>query len=90
MCMVKKNVVWRQLDLWLLCVLFSLFYMQQEVRVEEETPEDNARAAAAVTSETEDGQDKELPPPSPAIRSCTLLENLLGQAFTIRVGIFAF
>lgn len=43
-----------------MCVLFSLFYMQQEVRVEEETPEDNGRAAAAVTSDTEEHQEKEL------------------------------
>lgn len=63
-----------------MCVLFSLFYMQQEVRVEEETPEDNGRAAAAVTSDTEEHQEKELPPP--AKRSCTLLENLFGPAFT--------
>lgn len=56
--------------------------MQQEVRVEEETPEDNARAAAAVTSDAEEDQEKELPSPPPAKRSCTLLENLLGPAFT--------
>ncbi|XP_049425573.1 E3 SUMO-protein ligase ZBED1-like [Epinephelus fuscoguttatus] len=54
----------------------------QEVRVEEETPEDNARTAAVVTSDTEEDQEKELPPPPPAKRSCTLLENLLGPAFT--------
>lgn len=55
--------------------------MQQEVRVEEETPEHNARAAAAVTSETGEDQEKELPPPPPAKKSCTLLENLLGPTF---------
>ncbi|XP_030256575.1 uncharacterized protein LOC115571350 [Sparus aurata] len=54
--------------------------LEQEVRVEEETPEDNGRAAAAVTSDTEEHQEKELPPP--AKRSCTLLENLFGPAFT--------
>ncbi|KAK0137971.1 Zinc finger BED domain-containing protein 1 [Merluccius polli] len=56
--------------------------LEQEVRVEEKTPEDNARAAAAVTSDTEEDQEKELPSAPPAKRSCTLLENLLGPAFT--------
>nr|XP_033494666.1 zinc finger BED domain-containing protein 1-like [Epinephelus lanceolatus] len=56
--------------------------LEQEVRVEEETPEDNARTAAEVTSDTEEDQEKELPPPPPAKRSCTLHENLLGLAFT--------
>lgn len=62
------------------CILFSLFYLQLEVRVEEKdsgTEEDQG-----------EGQEEASPNPPPAKKraSLNLLENLLGATFSRNRG----